>query len=196
MKNLTDSLRSEIKALAVDKNFKHSAWFVKWHLNIVERIALELCDVYVEANRNLVVSLVWIHDFIKIKNLNSNVFEKEIKSLMLGIGFKEDFIKRVIEYLILFEMKMEIDLRTAPIEVQIVSSADGASHLVGPFMSIYLWENSDKDLDNLIQSNVNKAMKDWDRKIVLPEVRKFFDNRHKFVLENNGVLPDKFLVDK
>ena len=44
-----------------------------------------------------------------------------------------------------------------------------------------------------MQDNIKKAMKGWDRKIVLPEARKAFEMRHKFLLEQNGQFPSKFL---
>ena len=44
-----------------------------------------------------------------------------------------------------------------------------------------------------MQGNIRKAMKDWDKKIVLPEIKEVFINRHNFLLEQNGQFPPKFL---
>ncbi len=88
---------------------------------------------------------------------------------------------------------MEIDLNESPIEVRIVSSADGASHFIGPFYYTYFHENSGMNLGDIFESNVKKANKDWNRKIVLPEVKAALQDRYKFTLENNGQFPDKFI---
>lgn len=193
MEELNFRLKHRITELASEETFLHHKWFVKYHLEIIEKISMELCDVYTDADRNLVISLIYIHDFAKISNLESDVPSDEIMTFMKGLGFEEKYITKLTEYLEIFEKKMEIDLHMSPIEVKIVSSADGASHMVGPFMSIYLYENPNKVIDDLLGGNINKVKKDWERKIVLPEVKKAFQSRYDICLENNGQIPDSFL---
>ena len=107
------------------------------------------------------------------------------------IGFPDDVIDKVISYMKIFDKKE--DLKHAPIEIQIVSSADGASHFVGPFYHIFwkefhLWTD-----DKLLEENKRKALVDWEQKIVLPEVKDAFLNRRNFLLESFGKLPKKYL---
>jgi len=177
------------------KEFVHHEWFVKYHLNLIEEIALELCDMHREADRNIVRTLVWIHDYAKIldkeKEHDAVMFQKG-KEKLLEFGFENGFADKVIEYLGIFERKMEVDLHEAPIEVRIASSADGAAHLIGPFWSIYFKENSDKPIEELMESNRKKLKKDWERKIVLPEVKKAFEARYKMVNEQAGDFPKKY----
>ncbi len=176
--------------------FIHHDWFVDLHLNFVERISFELCDIYKDADRDVVMALVWIHDYAKILDKDNEHDEKmfeEGRTKLLEIGLNEGFVDKVITYLAIFEKKMEIDLNEAPIEVKIVSSADAASHLIGPFWSIYFKENNKKSIPELMESNRNKLKKDWERKIVLPEVKVAFKERHKFAWEQSGNFPDKFL---
>ncbi len=176
--------------------FIHHDWFVDLHLNFVERISFELCDIYKDADRDVVMALVWIHDYAKILDKDNEHDEKmfeEGRTKLLEIGLNEGFVDKVITYLAIFEKKMEIDLNEAPIEVKIVSSADAASHLIGPFWSIYFKENNKKSIPELMESNRNKLKKDWERKIVLPEVKVAFKERHKFAWGQSGNFPDKFL---
>jgi hypothetical protein len=77
----------------------------------------------------------------------------------------------------LIEKKMEIDLSTAPIEVQIVSSCDAASHYIGPFMTIDWRENSQLAIDELFDRGAKKMKKDFERRVTLPEVREFLEKR-------------------
>lgn len=201
MKNTKESsplikeLKIKVSKASLNPNFIHHKWFVKYHLNIVEQISLELCDIYSEADRDLVKTLVWIHDYGKIVGIKDNMdmISKETEELMVRIGFDQEFVSKSIEYLRIFESKMEFDLNEAPIEVKIVSSADAASHLVGPFYSLWWLENPNKQFEELMEDNKRKALKDWNRKIVLPEVKKAFEQRHNFIMENSGVFPNKFL---
>lgn len=112
----------------------------------------------------------------------------------MQLGFPEDYVIKLLSLIEIFESKMTEDLSKAPIEVQIVSSADAASHLVGPFYYLWWYENPDKPFEELMQDNERKAVKDWTRKMVLPEVREVFKQRHNFQLEQAGHLPKSFMV--
>jgi hypothetical protein len=198
MQSLIDTFRAHVIEMSGNSDFSHHGWFVKYHLNFVEQISLELCERYPEADRDVVVVLVWLHDYAKVldkeREHDEEMMEKGREKL-IELGFEQGFVDKVKEYLYLFEQKMEIDLATAPIEIQIVSSADGASHLVGPFWALYFHENSTVPFEDLMENNTGKLQKDWDRKIVLPEVKKAFQARHDFVKEQSGNFPSKFLTE-
>jgi len=196
MELLVQKLRTCVAKDAEDPAFVHHDWFIKYHLEIVEKIALELCSVHEEADRDLVSALVWIHDYGKIVDFadQCKATLTEGKRLLLELGFPSKFVEKAISYAEWIDRKMDVDLRKAPIEVQIVSSADGASHLVGPFYYMWWHEHACKGYEQLMKDNMRKAMQDWDRKVVLPEVRKAFANRHSFLLEQNGKMPAKFLA--
>ena len=68
------------------------------------------------------------------------------------------------------------------LETKIISSADALAHYVGPFMSLYWYENPDFSVEKLIQSNIQKVKKDM-HKVLLPEVRKAIEPRLNFILE-------------
>jgi len=176
------------------KDFTYHEWMVEYHLKIVEKIAMELCDIYTEADRDIVQALVWFHDFGKpIDEENERVVTlSEGPKVMLECGFSQEFVDKVIECWQLMEKKNEIDIRTAPIETQIVSSADGASHFTGVFYPSYFNENGD-DFITTQEYLKKKIEKDWSRKIVLPEVQKAFEGRYLKAKEMLGEFPDTFL---
>lgn len=196
MNELFSKLRAEIITLCKNPDFVHSDWFIKWHLEIVEKISLELCEKYKQADKNLVLGLVWMHDYAKLVDREHEHEESAIQKgrpFLENLGFEKEYIDNLIKHIEIFERKMTEDLRIAPIEVQIVSSADAASHMVGPFYFLWWYENPNKPFEELMEDNKKKALKDWERKITLPEVKEAFKTRHNHILEQAGNLPDKFL---
>lgn len=196
MQQYISRLRDEIVDAAGNPKFIHHEWYVKYHLEIVEKISNELCNKHPRADRDLVSALVWIHDYGKILSA-SNQYELTIsegEKLLRIIGFPDDFIARILEYAAMLDRSRELDLSRAPIEVQIVSSADGCSHLVGPFFPLWWKENSNKYFEELMADNRKKLLKDWQHKIVLPEAREAFEGRYRVVMEQAGHMPSSFLL--
>lgn len=194
MQNNIEQFRDIVKNNFKKKEFTYHEWMVEYHLEIVERIALELCDKYPEADRDLVQTLVWFHDFGKpLDEQNEQAVTRERgPETMLACGFPDDFVKTVLEYWELMERKSEIDIRTTPIEVQIISSADGASHLVGVFYPSYFGDGNSFAITQ--QRLSEKIEKDWGRKIVLPEAREAFKERYLRAKEMLGEFPPYFLI--
>ena len=185
----------EVTKSSNNPDFIHLPWFVDYHLKIVQQIALELINYYPKANKETVIALTWIHDYgktIDFKNQYETTYIKG-KELMIELGFSHDFTNKIINYSKTLDNHSNQNLSDAPIELQIVSSADGCAHFVGPFMSIYWWENPQKTHKELMQSTVNKANKDWNHKIVLPEARKNFESRYKYIIEQSGRFPKHFI---
>lgn len=193
MKNFIDNFKVEVQKAASHTSFIHHCWFVKYHLEIVEKISLELCAKYPKADKDLVLLLVWLHDYGKIIDYNHQ-YQATLtlgKKKLIERGFPIKVVKKVITYMEIFDKKE--DLMDAPIEVKIVSSADAASHLVGPFYEIFWKEFHDWTYEALLEENKRKALVDWEKKIVLPEVKKAFIQRHKLLLEHCDKLPEKYL---
>jgi alpha-L-fucosidase len=77
-----------------------------------------------------------MHDYGKIVDYDHQ-YEATLtkgKEKLIEFGFSTELTEKVIAYIKLFDAKK--NLLVAPIEIQIVSSADGASHFVGPFYHV------------------------------------------------------------
>ncbi len=200
MRDKNEAFKQHVREASANPEFVHHKWFVKWHLEIVERIALELCDHYPEADRDLVEVMAWLHDYGKILDYDHQYETTLTKGLetLISFGFSDDFAQRATDYVEILDKKLELDLHEAPIEVQVVASADGCSHMAGPFLNIFWHEATDKTFtdrtfEELMDLNRRKVEKDWKYKIVLPEARKAFEGRYKFIREQAGDLPTSFL---
>ncbi len=193
VKELLRVFKKEVTTSIINPKFIHHAWFLRYHLIIVEKIALEICNYYPQADKNIVLLLVWLHDYGKIIDFH-NQYKTTLsigKKKLLMLGFPQEIVEKTIMYIAILDRKS--DITQAPIEVQVVSSADGAAHLVGPFYAIYWKEHYNYMVEKLMKENKRKALIDWNKKIVLPEVKKAFLSRHSQLLERCGKFPKKYL---
>ena len=175
--------------------FKFREFFIRDHLLIVEKIASELCDIYKEADRDLVSALVWFHDFGKPIDINneSEITLRQGVKIMKSVGLSDDFINKTVVCWGRMEMKNEIDLSLEPIEVKIISSADGASHFVGKFFSTYFKDDASETIEETEKRISKKINQDWERKIVIPELKVAFKERYLRALEIIGEYPEKLI---
>jgi hypothetical protein len=191
-------LKQHLHKISGNPSFIHHQWFATWHLAIVEKIALELADFYPQADRDLISIMSWMHDYGKIvdtANERTATLDKGAAAL-IALGFSKEISQKAIDYIKIQDSWKESDLTQAPIEVQIVSSADACSHLTGPFMYVFWQENAERPYEQLMNGNRKKATGDWTRKVVLPEAREAFQWHYKVTLEQNGALPERFLKTK
>lgn len=172
-------LKGHVAELAANPEFIHHTWFVRWHLEIVEQIATELLKHYPEADLSTVIALCWMHDYGKIINFDdqySHRFVEEGRNKLIELGFDASFAAQVAENVKTLDTKE--NLANANIETQIVSTADACSHLVGPFISLYWWENPEIPFEQIMTENIRKQTVDWDKKVTLPEARAAFQVFH------------------
>jgi hypothetical protein len=182
--NPVERIKRNVIQIAEDPIFIHHLWYVTHHLTIVESISLELCDRYPNADVDLVLLLVWMHDYEKITRQVSPESKISEQDFLTQFGISSERIQQVLNSIEIIDRKNPEELCTAPIEIQILSSADGASHLVGSFFSIYWWENPTLSIEELRSRNLKKLTTDWERKIVLPEVKKAFESQYLHLLNS------------
>lgn len=190
---LLNELKQQIIKRCANPDFIHHYWFITYHIEIVETIALELCDIYKHADQSKVLVLAWLHDYEKIVDFD-NQYNTELLAtteLMQQIGFDRSFIHETCMELNIYNAKK--NLQEAAIEVQIVSSADAASHFVGPFGALYWYENPTMPMEEILDERLRKITVDWEKKITLPEIKEAFLHRYNYAKESAGHLPKRYL---
>ncbi len=189
-----DLFIQHVKEKAQDPSFKYADWFLKYHLEIVEQIALEACDLYDSVDRDFVQLLCWLHDYGALTS-GSNEHHATLtegRMALLDIGFSKAIIDTALASVKTIDAADPASLQDAPIEVKIVSSADAASHYVGPFYRLWWHENPDKSVAQLIDDNLKKSQRDWNRKMILPEFKEAFLARKAAIDEQSGLFPNKY----
>ncbi|GJD22948.1 hypothetical protein RIVM261_079040 [Rivularia sp. IAM M-261] len=184
--SVIERVREQIISHSANPAFIHHKWYVKHHLLIVEEIATKLCNIYQNSNRELVLLLVWMHDYGKITNQSADDAEIAGEKFLIESGVSTQLARQVIASIKIIDRKDPQELVAESIEIQIVSSADGAAHMIGPFFSIYWWENSDLSIEELQARNRKKLQTDWERKIVLPEIKQAFEFQYRYLLNNTS----------
>jgi hypothetical protein len=184
------TLKNHITEISSHHDFIHHEWFVEYHLEVIEQLVTELLVKYPQAESEVIYCMVWLHDLGKIitnKQLDrreeDEITFSEGRRLLEEFGFNQNIINKVISNLKIFEKVTKISPNEINIETQIVLSADGASHFIGPFFHLYWKENSDDRVLDLINSGLRKMDKDWNSKIILPEVRNLIKDRVEMLRE-------------
>lgn len=192
-----DTVRQHVRELAGRPSFRHRSWFVKYHLEIVEAIARELLEIYPEAEAELVLVAVWMHDYGKIIDFDTQHEHEHIAkggSVLQEFGYDTVFAQQVAGCVAHSDRHSVEDLHQAPIEVKILSTADACSHFASPFHPIYWYENPDVPLEKMIVHKPRKIHTDWERKIVLPEARKVFKKYYDVSRVQAGELLERYLA--
>jgi hypothetical protein len=196
-----EKLKNHIREAARDESFVHHKWFVEWHLELVERLALELCEHYPQANKDLVTVMVWMHDYGKIVDFNNQDLMVSLagREKLIELGIPSEITGPAIANIELINKKTTVDLRTASIEVQIVSSADGCSHMVGPYYKVFWNDVFDatfvgRTIEQRQEWDLAKIEEDWSHRIVLPEARVIFQKYCEVIAVQAGKFPDKFFA--
>lgn len=183
MDDLLNNLRAFITEKAANPEFVHHKWFVKWHLEIVEQLSMDMLKYYPEADKTTLIVLGWMHDYGKIVDFPNQYdlkYADEGKQVLVDLGFDEQFAEIIGESVKLFDKKDHLE--TESIEIRIVSSADACSHLVGPWVSLYWYENPDKDFEDIMKENVRKMGGEWELKVTIPEAIAAYQELHDDVM--------------
>jgi putative nucleotidyltransferase with HDIG domain len=158
-----EQIKKQVQKECSDPSFKHNSWYWEYHILPVARIALDLAEKY-KADKEVIELAAYLHDIAKIRGLDNHADEgAKIAAQILTKHPKKELI---VECIAKHNKPSESDR----IEVKILASADGAAHFLSPFHEIFFWENPDKPVKQIMEGNLKKAQKDWE-KILLPEAQ-------------------------
>ena len=183
MDELLTKLRTYITEKVADPEFVHHKWFIKWHLEIVETLSIDMLKYYPEADKVTLIVLSWMHDYGKIVDFANQYdlrYADEGKQVLVDLGFNASFADMIGESVKRFDKKDHLENEI--IEIRIVSSADACSHLNGPWVSLYWHENPDKPFEDIMKENIRKMGGEWELKVTIPEAISAYQQLHDDVM--------------
>lgn len=195
-----DTLKKRITEIAAMPDFVHREWYVKWHLQVVERLALELCEHYPQADKEVVEILAWLHDYGMMVDPDNEFMMMQIagRELLVEVGLPSEMVAKATEALAAIN-KQDTDPRAVPVEAQILVCADSCSRLIGPYYRIF-WNDAldktyaGKTLEERNRIDLASIEADWKR-VTLPVARAAFQECYELNLVQCGKFPAKFFGD-
>jgi putative nucleotidyltransferase with HDIG domain len=159
------------------KSSKHcDPWLYEEHILVVEKLALELCDLYPKANRDAVILSVWFHDIGRAHGYNEDhdlYGANYANKILIKNNFDKNFIKLITESC----KTHSCDKNGKPnsLEGKILATADAISHYHNGFYLriLYSWSKKNKDNYHKLREKLFEKMKrDLNEKIFFDKIKK------------------------
>lgn len=184
MTNNKDKL-IQLQNQAIDLSLKNKAmsWFVETHIKLVEKNALWLLEKLPQANREVVLAAVWLHDIMRVLDqemAKDNSGDHAIE----GAKFAEKMIDQLEinnpeKDLILEAIRCHSCKKELPqsLEAKIIASADAMAHMYPEFFLGLLKYDQSFEISEMKSFAVKKIEKDLNNKI-------FFDFAKDHIKDN------------
>lgn len=153
-------------------------WFYDIHLLGVEKFAKELLNKFPEANREIVMLGVWLHDLQRVrgkKGDHAKIGAEESEKVMRQFQYSEKIIKRVGK--IILSHSCDTKLKPKSLDGKILASADAMSHYINDFYLV-IATTGERNLIDYKKWALKKLNKDYNKKIFFDFAKKKIKARH------------------
>lgn len=154
-----------------------------FHLLGVEKWAKELLKELPEADEEVVMLGVWLHDLQRIRGLEGDHAEVgaiEAEKVLKQFGYSDEIIEHVKEMVLAH--RCDDDLLPQTLEGKILASADAMSHYFNDFY-LGLAISGKRDLPSFKKWALEKLDRDYNKKIFFDFARKKIEKRHRVLQE-------------
>lgn len=152
------------------KNFNLENYYLERHVNEVERWAKKILEIKSDADSDVVLLGVWLHDIgqlIGYKEIDHAISsEIEARRFLAEKGIQKDIIEKVAHCVRAHRCK---DIQPSTIEAKIVAASDSASHMTD---IVYADMASRGD----VQGAKDKLERDYRDKGLIPEISNELDD--------------------
>lgn len=157
-------------------------WFYDTHLLNVEKFSKELLKKLPEANKEIVMLCVWLHDLQRIRKIEGDHQEigaEEAEKVMKQFQYSEAEVIRVKEAILSHSCGKRLP---KSLEGKILASADAMSHYVDDFY-LKIAVTGQRNLADYKKWALEKLDRDYNKKIFFGFAKKIIDKRHKILLD-------------
>ncbi|MCF7820716.1 MAG: HD domain-containing protein [Candidatus Pacebacteria bacterium] len=179
MKN-TKKIKQQIKDEVY--NFNHiGSWFFDEHLLGVEENANFLLENLPEANKEIVVLGVWLHDLQRIRGIKGDhqkVGAQEAEKVLNEYGYKQDVIEKVKKMILCHSCE---GVMPKTLEEKILASADAMSHYYNDFY-IRIATLGQRNLEEFREWAMEKLERDYNKKIAFAFAKEKIKSNHDILV--------------
>lgn len=154
-------------------------WFYSVHLLAVEKFAKQLLEKLPEADEEIVLLGVWLHDLQRIRGLNGDHAKtgaEEAEKVMKQFNYPDEKIEKVKN--IILSHSCDTELMPTTIEGKILASADAMSHYTNDFYLI-IAATKERDLAGYKKWALEKIEKDYNKKISFDFAKESIKDRYE-----------------
>jgi len=157
-------------------------WFYKDHILEVEKQACWLCEIYPEANQEVVLLSVWLHDIGRIEKGMDDGHEgyayAKALELMPQYGYNEEITLLVAKSC--QTHRAEGGLIPESIEAKILATADALSHFYNLiYLKVFEHYRENKSFKEAVEILKKKIERDFNKKLFFPEAKEKVHNYYK-----------------
>ena len=176
MQNKILAIKNQIKQ-ECEKSIKVAYWFYNTHLLGVEKQAKYLLKNLPEANKEVVMLGVWLHDLQRtrgIKGDHQKIGAQEAEKIMKEYDYGKDIIKKVKDAILTHSCRGK---KPKTLEGKILATADAMSHYYNNFyLKVAL--TGERDIDDYKKWALEKLDRNYNEKIFFDFAKKKIKSRH------------------
>jgi len=180
-------IKQKMKKECFESN-KNKDWFFNSHLLVVEKNAKFLLSKMPDANKEVVMLDVWLHDLQHIREIKGDhekVGAGEAENVLKEFKYNNEIIRKVKEIILTHSCANN---RPKSVEGKILATADAMSHYYGDFYLLICAFSNDgvkkyKDLKRYKEWSLKKLVLDYDKKIFFSFAREKIKERHEILFK-------------
>jgi len=183
VKDIKNQIKSEC-----EKSKKIVDWFYGTHLLAVEKCSQFLLQKFPQADKEVVMLGVWLHDLQRIRGINGDhqkIGAREAEKVMRKYGYDNNVIEKVKAIILTHSCSGK---KPKTLEGKILATADAMSHYYNDFyLKVAL--TGERDIREYKKWALEKLNRDYNKKIFFVFAKKKIESRHnlykKFFSQSN-----------